>query len=145
MTAGAHLETAEAAWRWVLDQVRYDEGGPWIPLTPAATEPAWDRDGMHSGIGGLAHALAAVAATRAWTDEESALAAAIAERLRAVTPTATDVTYFDGLVSHLQCLVAAGGAGRRRLRRPAARARAGRLAGLQRRDARHRRRSCSAD
>ena len=52
------LELAEAAWRWVLDQVRYDDGGPWIPPTPAATEPAWDRDGMHSGIGGLAHALA---------------------------------------------------------------------------------------
>ena len=92
----------------MLDQVRYDEGGPWIPLTPSETEPAWDRDGMHSGIGGLAHALAAIAATRPWTAEESALAAAIGERLRAVTPTATDVTYFDGLVSHLQCLVLLG-------------------------------------
>ena len=99
---------AEAAWRWVLDQVRYDEGGPWIPYAPPATEAPWDRDGMHSGIGGLAHALAAVAATRPWTDDESALAAAIGERLRAVTPTATDVTYFDGLVSHLQCLVLLG-------------------------------------
>ena len=102
------LELAEAAWRWVLDQVRYDDGGPWIPLTPAATEPEWDRDGMHSGIGGLVHALSAVAATRSWTDEEAALAAAIADRLRAVTPSATDVTYFDGLVSHLQCLVLLG-------------------------------------
>ena len=44
---------------------------------------------MHSGIGGLAHALAAVAATRVWTPEESALAAAIGERLRAVTQAAT--------------------------------------------------------
>ena len=49
-----------------------------------------------------------VAATRAWTDEESVLAAAIAERLRAVTPTATNVSSFDGLVSHLQCLVLLG-------------------------------------
>ena len=63
---------------------------------------------MHSGIGGLAHALAAVSATRPWTADESALAAAIGERLRAVTPSATDVTYFDGLVSHLQCLVLLG-------------------------------------
>ena len=138
MSTATHLETAEAAWRWVLDQVRYDEGGPWIPITPSDTEPAWDRDGMHSGIGGLAHALAEISATRAWTDEEAALAAAIGERLRAVIPTATDVTYFDGLVSHLQGLVAAGGAGSRRLRRPAARARARRLAGPQRRHARHR-------
>ena len=105
MSTATHLETAESAWRWVLDQVRYDEGGPWIPTTPSDTEPAWDRDGMHSGIGGLAHALAEVAASRPWTDDESALAAAIGERIRAVTPTATDVTYFDGLVSHLQCLV----------------------------------------
>ncbi len=107
MSAATHLETAEAAWRWVLDQVGYDDG-PWIPLTSAAPEPAWDRDGMHSGIGGLAHGLAAVGATRPWTDEESALAAAIGERLRTVTPTATDVTFFDGLVSHLQCLVLLG-------------------------------------
>ncbi len=103
-----HLETAEAAWRWVLDQVRYDEGGPWIPVTPSDTEPAWDRDGMHSGVGGLAHALAEVAATRPWTPEEATLAGAIGERLRAVTPTATDVTFFDGLVGHLQALVLLG-------------------------------------
>ena len=109
MSTATHLETAEAAWRWVLDQVQYDEGGPWIPYAPPAdASRAWDRDGMHSGIGGLAHALAAVAATRPWTADESALAAAIGERLRAVTPTATDVTYFDGLVSHLQCLVLLG-------------------------------------
>ncbi len=103
-----HLETAEAAWRWVLDEVRYDEGGPWIPLIPTDTEPAWDRDGMHSGIGGLVHVLAAVAATRPWTDEESALAAAVGERLRAAVPSATDVTYFDGLAGHIQSLVLLG-------------------------------------
>jgi hypothetical protein len=103
--SAVHLDLAEAAWRWVLDQVRYDEGGPWIPLTPSDTEPAWDRDGMHSGIGGLAHGLAALAPIRAWTAEESALVAAIGDRMRAVTPAATDVTAFDGLVSHLQCLV----------------------------------------
>ena len=107
-TGHPYRELAEAAWRWVLDQVRHDEGGPWIPTTPSDTEPGWDRDGMHSGVGGLAHALAEVSATRPWTDEESALAAAIGERLRSVTPTAKDITYFDGLVSHLQCLVLLG-------------------------------------
>jgi len=103
-----YREVAEAAWRWVLDQVRYDDLGPWIPLTPADSGPAWDRDGMHSGIGGLVHALIAVSATRGWTDEESELAAAVADRLRAVTPSATDVTWFDGLVSHLGCLALLG-------------------------------------
>ena len=106
--ARRYLDLAEAAWRWVLDQVRYDEGGPWIPTTPSDTEPAWDRDGMHSGVGGLAHTLAEISGSRAWTPEESALASAIADRLRAATPSATDVTYFDGLVSHLQCLVLLG-------------------------------------
>jgi hypothetical protein len=103
-----HHELAEAAWRWVLDQVRYDDLGPWMPLTPAETEPGWDRDGMHSGIGGLVHVLAAVAGTRTWTDEESTLAAAIAERLRTVTPTTTEVSWFDGLVSHIGCFVLLG-------------------------------------
>lgn len=109
-TDRSYLDLAEAAWRWVLDQVR-SEDGPWIPLTPGATEPGWDRDGMHSGIGGLAHALAEVARTRSWTDEEAALAAAVADRLRTVTPTATDVTFFDGLVSHLDSLLLLGAPG----------------------------------
>lgn len=108
MRAERHVETAEAAWRWVLDQVQYDDQGPWVPSAPPATEPPWDRDGMHSGIGGLAHALAEIARSRPWTGEESALGGAIAERLRAVIATTTDVTYFDGLVSHLQCLVLLG-------------------------------------
>ena len=102
--ARRHREVAEAAWRWVLDQLRYDEGGPWIPVTPSDAEPAWDRDGMHSGVGGLAHALATIARTRPWTAPESALATDIAARLRSVTATTTDVTVFDGLVSHLQSL-----------------------------------------
>ncbi|HRK48597.1 MAG TPA: hypothetical protein PK324_23410, partial [Nocardioides sp.] len=62
-----HLDVAEAAWRWVLDQVRYDADGVWIPLHPDATEPSWDRDGMHSGVGGLAHVLAEIARSRPWT------------------------------------------------------------------------------
>ena len=52
----SYRPVAEAAWRWVLDQVREDDG-PWIPQDPSATEPAYDRDGVHSGIGGLAHVL----------------------------------------------------------------------------------------
>ena len=70
MSAAAHLEIAEAAWRWVLDQVRYDEHGVWIPISSDATEASWDRDGVHSGIGGLVQALAVIRRLRPWTPEE---------------------------------------------------------------------------
>ncbi len=39
---------------------------PAVPTRPA-TEPQWDRDGMHSGIGGLAHVLVEIARLAAWT------------------------------------------------------------------------------
>ncbi len=103
-----YRDLAEAAWRWVLDQVRYDDAGVWIPLSPDATEPSWDRDGMHSGIGGLAHALAEIARSRRWTVAESELAAAVAERLRSRTAEATDASYFDGLVSDIEVLALLG-------------------------------------
>lgn len=104
---------ADRAWRWVLDQVRWDDG-PWIPETVTAGEelavPAL-RDGMHSGVGGLAHVLAEVRLSRPWTAEEAELADAIAERLRREIPTSVDATYFDGLVSTLGALTALGAPG----------------------------------
>lgn len=106
----AYRGVAESAWRWVLDQVGWDDG-PWIPVSktdPPATQAAWDRDGMHSGVGGLAYVLAEIRLTRPWTEEEQALASAIAERLRRVVPTQTDCTYFDGLVGSLGVLIALG-------------------------------------
>ena len=105
--------TAEAGWRWVLDQVRWDHG-PWIPGSvtgapeQAAAEPPWDRDGLHSGVGGLAHVLAEIRLARAWTDEETTLAEAIADRLRARAGTTSDSTFFDGLVSSVGVLTALG-------------------------------------
>jgi hypothetical protein len=108
VTADAYRELAEASWRWVLGQVRYDDDGPWIPAAvtdPPATEPPWDRDGMHSGIGGPAYVLAEIRLTRDWTDDEAALAHAIAERLRVEIPTQTDATFFDGLVSKIGVLL----------------------------------------
>lgn len=99
---------AEAAWRWVLGQVREDDG-PWIPSSVADDtpgEPPEDRDGMHSGIGGLAHVLAEVRQTRPWTDEEGRLADAVSARLLSSVDTATDPNYFDGLVSTIGALVA---------------------------------------
>lgn len=104
----AYRSLAEAAWRWVLGQVRW-EGGPWIPgsvTVPEVKDPPWDRDGMHSGVGGLAHVLAEIRLDRPWTDEENALADAIAGRVRGAVPGQTDSTFFDGLASTVGVLTA---------------------------------------
>lgn len=79
-------ECAEGKWAWVLDQVRWDARGPWIPLSipgsgdDAASPPA-DRDSLYDGIAGLAAALAELRLARAWTDPERALADGIVSRL----------------------------------------------------------------
>jgi hypothetical protein len=107
-----YREVAEAASRWVLDQVRYDELGPWIPESVTAGAPATPptefREGMHSGIGGLAHLLAEVELTRSLTDEERGLGEVVAASTRTVLATEIDVSYFDGLASHLGVLTALG-------------------------------------
>jgi hypothetical protein len=109
----SYRELAEAAWRWVLDHVAWDDG-PWVPQS-VADEGAWReqgpprwRDGMHEGIGGLAHTLAEVRRVRAWTDGESTLAEAIADRITHRIPTCTDASLFDGLASDIGVLVALG-------------------------------------
>ncbi len=110
--AAVLTDTAERAWRWVLDQVRTDEVGPWIPgrvtgTSADETPPAY-RDGMHSGIAGLAHALAEIRLHRPWTEEESVLAEAIGATLRARGTTEPGYTFFDGLVSDVGAFVALG-------------------------------------
>lgn len=106
-----YAELGDAAWRWVLDQVRWDDG-PWIPESvPHEGGPPGERDGMHSGIGGLAHVLAEVRLARPWTDEEQRLADGIATRIRAGLATTTTYSYFDGLVSDLGVLTALGSEG----------------------------------
>jgi lantibiotic modifying enzyme len=103
-----YREVADAAWRWVLDQVRWDDG-PWIPTSvtgPERPEIPDDRDGMHSGIGGLAYVLAEIKLSRPWTAEEQQVADGIAGRLRAGIAETTEYTYFDGLVSTIGVLVA---------------------------------------
>lgn len=99
-------ELADAAWRWVLAQVEWDDDGPWIPESAGGTKPAGYRDGMHSGLGGLAHALAEIKLTRPWTPDEQHLATAIANRIRTAIPTETSCTYFDGLTSSIGALTA---------------------------------------
>src|SRR5262245_17239579 len=71
---------ADAAWRWVLDQVRWD--GPWIP-EQANTEPVviGHRQGQYMGTGGLAHVLTEIRLHRPWTAEEASLADAISEQV----------------------------------------------------------------
>lgn len=106
-----YADLGEAAWRWVLDQVRWDDG-PWIPVSvPHDGGPPEDRDGMHSGIGGLAHVLAEVREAREWTDDEQALADGIVVRVRRGLPTTEMYSYFDGLVSDLGVLTALGADG----------------------------------
>lgn len=107
-TPETYRGVADAAWRWVLDQVRWADG-PWIPgsvTIPEVTDAPWDRDGMHSGVGGLAHVLAEIRLARPWTAEETGLADAIADRVRSKIPAQTDCTYFDGLVSAIGVLSA---------------------------------------
>ncbi|GAB1509489.1 lanthionine synthetase LanC family protein [Actinophytocola sp. KF-1] len=102
-----YLRVADAAWRWVLSQVRWDDVVS-IPESPGTqADPAY-RDGMHSGIGGLAYVLAEIRRSRPWTDEESRLAAAIAAQVSAGVPHATDYNFFDGLVSAIGVLTALG-------------------------------------
>ncbi|WP_299921914.1 lanthionine synthetase LanC family protein [uncultured Nocardioides sp.] len=110
-TAETYADLGEAAWRWVLDQVSWDDG-PWIPVSLGFDGrahdggPPEDRDGMHSGVGGLAHVLAEVRETREWTAEEQALADGIVERVRRGLPTTEVYSYFDGLVSDIGVLSA---------------------------------------
>ena len=98
------VELAERGWRWVLDQVRWDDAGPWIPEHVASDEDA--GVGMYAGIGGLAHTLAELRLLRAWTDEEQRLADGIADRIRAVLSTREDSSWSNGLASDIGALEA---------------------------------------
>ncbi|WP_439658879.1 lanthionine synthetase LanC family protein [Lentzea sp. HUAS TT2] len=99
--------TAELAWRWVLDQVRYDDG-VWIPEFPGGElEVRW-REGMYAGVGGLAHVLAEIRLSREWTAREAELADAIAACVRASIGTTREVTFFNGLGSAISVLTTLG-------------------------------------
>lgn len=102
-------DLGEAGWRWVLDQVRYDDQGPWIPEAADGPCPASPyRFGTHSGTGGLALALAQVATTRSWTDEEAALAQSLGAQIQRRSAVEGDATYFDGVSGDVHALVALG-------------------------------------
>ncbi|MET8763764.1 lanthionine synthetase LanC family protein [Lentzea sp. NPDC004782] len=95
--------TAEAAWRWVLDQIRYDDA-VWIPRSVGGELDQENRDSMYSGVGGLAYALAEISLSREWTAEEQRLADLVAEQVRAGIGTSVDHTFFCGLVSAIGVL-----------------------------------------
>jgi hypothetical protein len=103
----AYRGTAEAAWRWVLDQVRHDDA-VWIPPSVGGELDREERDGMYLGVGGLAHVLAEIRLSRDWTAEEQHLAGAVAEQVRAGVGTTTDYTFSSGLVSAIGVLTALG-------------------------------------
>ncbi len=95
-----YRELGEAAWAWVLGQVR-DDNGPWLPEVvaddgpPAA--PGDERDAVYGGIGGLALVLAEISQSRPLSGAEQAVAAGIAARLSAAVPSRADASLYSGL------------------------------------------------
>ena len=103
----AYRELGEAAWSWVLGEVRGDDG-PWLPETVppdgSAPGPAADRDCLYAGIAGLAPVLAEIARYRRLTDAERALADGIVARLGAQAATRTEASLYDGLAGYATAL-----------------------------------------
>lgn len=98
---------AEDAWRWVLGQLREDDG-PWLPENVTGGEadglPGQDRDTLYAGIGGLALVLAEISRTRPPVEEEQALASGIAARLGALVPQRREPSLYLGLAGDLTAL-----------------------------------------
>jgi Lanthionine synthetase C-like protein len=101
-----YRDLAERSWAWVLSQVREGEDGLWLPERPDQAEPGEYPIGMHSGIGGLAHAMSEIRLTRELTSGEEAVASGIADTVTAGIPDTTECEYFDGLTSTIGILTA---------------------------------------
>jgi Lanthionine synthetase C-like protein len=102
-----YRELGEAAWTWVLGQIR-DDGGPWLPEEVPDDErpagPGADRDSLYAGIGGLAPVLAEIGCGRALTPAEQALAAGIVSRLSAAADSRADPSLYTGLAGDAAAL-----------------------------------------
>lgn len=103
---GTYRDLGESAWRWVLAQIR-DDDGPWLP--DAVTDeppagPAYDRDSVYAGIGGLVPVLAEIAQYRPLTAAERDLAGAIEARLTATVPGRREPSLYDGLAGDVTAL-----------------------------------------
>ncbi len=108
----SYREFAERAWAWVLTQVRQGDDGVWLAENPGQMEPGDSSHGMHSGVGGLAHAMAEIRLTRPLAARELALGEEIRKTLVSGIADETAYDYFDGLTSTIGVLTAlqAGGA-----------------------------------
>lgn len=106
-SSNVYRELGEAAWSWVLSQVRGDDG-PWLPETvpddAPPTGPAEDRDSLYSGIAGLAPVLAEIGLQRALGDVEQALARGVVDRLSAQARVRTEPSLYDGLAGDATAL-----------------------------------------
>jgi lantibiotic modifying enzyme len=102
-----YRDVGEAAWSWVLSQVRGDQG-PWLPdAVPddqPPTGPAADRDSLYAGIAGLAPVLAEIRQSRALSDTEQHLADAVVARLSAQARVRTEASLYDGLAGDATAL-----------------------------------------
>jgi len=107
VTGDAYRELGEAAWSWVLSQVREDDG-PWLPATVSEDReqmaPAEDRDSLYAGIGGLAPVLAEIAQYRGLRDVERVLAAGVLARLCTKASVRTEPSLYDGLAGDVTSL-----------------------------------------
>jgi hypothetical protein len=99
--ASVHRELGEAAWAWVLRQVRMDDDGPWLPdaVRPDVlpVPDGEDRDSLYAGIAGLAPVLAELRSGRAWTAVEQQLADGIVDRLAREATTRVEASLYGGL------------------------------------------------
>ncbi len=102
---------AEAAWGWVLSQVRGRGSDLWLPENSTQSSPGDYPLGMHSGVGGLAHVISEIRLARDLSRDELALAEGIAATLVRRIPDTTEYDYFDGLVSTVGVLAALGAPG----------------------------------
>jgi lantibiotic modifying enzyme len=102
-----YRDVGEAAWSWVMSQVRGDQG-PWLPDTvpdgQPTTGPAADRDSLYAGIAGLAPVLAEIRQSRELSDTEQHLADAVVARLSAQARTRTEASLYDGLAGDATAL-----------------------------------------
>jgi Lanthionine synthetase C-like protein len=107
VTSDAYRELGEAAWSWVLSQVREDDG-PWLPATVSEDggqmAQAEDRDSLYAGIGGLAPVLAEIAQYRGLRDVEQVLAAGVVARLSTKACVRTEPSLYDGLAGDVTAL-----------------------------------------
>ena len=100
-----YRELGEAAWAWVLGQIRHDDG-PWVPdvVGDDPPQPADDRDSLYAGIAGLAPVMAEIGCHRELAGAETALAAGIIDRLARQAAVRVEGSLYDGLAGDVTAL-----------------------------------------